>query len=64
MNEMNEIKQTNQIKIRTMEIDDYEQVRDLWMTIKGFAIRSLDDSKDGVAAFKKKSRLQCGSCFR
>ncbi len=55
MNEMNEIKQTNQIKIRTMEIDDYEQVRDLWMTIKGFAIRSLDDSKDGVAAFLKRN---------
>ncbi len=34
--------------IRAMTIDDYEQVRHLWMQIKGFAIRSIDDSREGV----------------
>ncbi|MDD3205455.1 MAG: GNAT family N-acetyltransferase [Lachnospiraceae bacterium] len=37
--------------IRTMTIDDYDMVYDLWMKIKGFAIRSIDDSKEGVARF-------------
>ena len=29
--------------VRMMTIEDYDQVRALWMTIKGFAIRSIDD---------------------
>lgn len=37
--------------IRTMTIEDYEGVYALWMSIKGFAIRSIDDSKEGVARF-------------
>lgn len=34
-----------------MTIEDYEGVYALWMSIKGFAIRSIDDSKEGVARF-------------
>lgn len=41
--------------IRTMTIEDYEQVKALWMTIKGFAIRSIDDSAEGVARFLKRN---------
>ena len=37
--------------VRTMKIEDYPGVRALWMTIKGFAIRSIDDSEEGVARF-------------
>ena len=37
--------------IRIMTIDDYDMVYDLWMKIKGFAIRSMDDSREGVARF-------------
>ncbi len=37
--------------VRTMTIEDYPGVRALWMTIKGFAIRSIDDSGEGVARF-------------
>ena len=37
--------------IRTMTIEDYEGVKALWLSIKGFAIRSLDDSREGVARF-------------
>lgn len=37
--------------IRRMTIEDYDGVKALWMSIKGFAIRSLDDSREGVARF-------------
>lgn len=37
--------------IRSMKISDYEQVHDLWMNIKGFGIRSVDDSFKGVERF-------------
>ncbi len=38
-------------KVRKMTIDDYDGVRALWMSIHGFAIRSIDDSKEGVERF-------------
>ena len=41
--------------IRTMTIDDYDGVYALRMTIKGFAIRSIDDSRVGVERFLKRN---------
>lgn len=41
--------------VRTMTIEDYQGVHDLWMTIKGFAIRSIDDSWEGVERFLKRN---------
>ena len=41
--------------IRAMTIEDYDEVRSLWMTIKGFGIRSVDDSREGVEAFLKRN---------
>ena len=41
--------------IRTMTIEDFEQVHALWMTIKCFGIRSIDDSKEGVERFLKRN---------
>ncbi len=38
-----------------MTIEDYESVHELWMTIKGFAIRSIDDSKEGVERFIRRN---------
>jgi len=38
-------------QIRTMKTEDYEAVKNLWLTIEGFAIRSIDDSKEGVERF-------------
>lgn len=43
------------MEIRTMTIEDYDGVYALWMTIKGFAIRSIDDSKAGVERFLKRN---------
>lgn len=42
-------------KIRTMKDTDFNEVHDLWMTIHGFAIRSIDDSKEGVLKFLKRN---------
>ena len=43
--------------IRVMTIDDYNEVYSLWMSIKGFGIRSVDDSREGVEAFLKRNPL-------
>lgn len=40
---------------RAMTLDDYENVHALWMRIKGFSIRSIDDSKEGVERFLKRN---------
>ena len=42
-------------EIRVMTTDDYEEVHNLWMSIHGFAIRSIDDSKEGVERFIKRN---------
>ncbi len=39
------------MEIREMRISDYDAVAALWHTISGFAIRSLDDSREGVEKF-------------
>ncbi|MBO6149137.1 MAG: GNAT family N-acetyltransferase [Lachnospiraceae bacterium] len=43
------------MNIRTMTIDDYPRVRSLWDSIKGFAMRSLDDSREGVHRFLERN---------
>lgn len=43
------------IMIRTMKAEDYDGVYKLWKTIRGFAIRSVDDSKEGVENFLKRN---------
>ncbi len=44
-----------EIQIREMQIEDYENVRALWMTIRGFGIRSIDDSREGVERFLRRN---------
>ena len=39
--------------IREMKIEDYDNVFALWKTIKGFGIRSVDDSREGIERFLK-----------
>ena len=43
------------IVIRSMTLQDFEPVHDLWMTIHGFGIRSVDDSKEGVERFLRRN---------
>ena len=44
-----------EIKIHPMTIEDYDEVYALWMTIKGFGIRSIDDSREGTERFLKRN---------
>ena len=37
--------------IRPMRAEDYDEVHALWMTIRGFGIRSIDDSREDVLRF-------------
>lgn len=43
------------MEVRVMTIDDYDAVKALWMSIHGFAIRSIDDSREGVERFIKRN---------
>lgn len=43
------------ITIREMRTEDYAGVHELWMTIRGFGIRSIDDSKEGVERFLRRN---------
>ncbi len=42
-------------EIRSMTIEDYPRVYALWKSIRGFRMRSLDDSEEGVAWFLKRN---------
>ncbi len=46
---------TMEIVIRTMTMEDYEQVYSLWTEMKGFGIRSLDDSREGIGRFIRRN---------
>ncbi len=37
--------------IRKMTIEDYDEIYSLWKKISGFAMRSIDDSREGVERF-------------
>ena len=41
----------NEIDIMPMKPEDYDDVRALWMTIRGFGIRALDDSREDIERF-------------
>ena len=40
-----------EIQIVPMSEDDYDDVHALWMTIRGFGIRALDDSREDIERF-------------
>ena len=52
---MTDKKTPTQIRIRAMVIEDYEQVKRLWMTIHGFGIRSIDDTREEVDRFLQRN---------
>lgn len=45
----------SEYKVRVMTEADYDEVYRLWTGIHGFGIRSLDDSREGVARFLKRN---------
>ena len=48
---MEEQKLAAEINIVPMRPEDYDDVRALWMTIRGFGIRALDDSREDIVRF-------------
>ena len=51
MIQMETKKSLPEIVIVPMTPDDYDDVRALWMTIRGFGIRALDDSREDIERF-------------
>ena len=45
--------------VRTMTCEDYDGVNLLWHSIKGFVLRSIDDSREGVERFIKRNPDTC-----
>ena len=43
------------VRILPMTEADYDAVRALWMTIRGFGIRALDDSREDVVRFIRRN---------
>ena len=50
--------------LRIMTIDDYDAVFALWQSISGFSIRSIDDSRAGIAAYLERNPRTCVVCER
>ena len=47
------------IKIRIMDIRDYDGIYDLWMNTPGMGLNSLDDSREGISQFLKRNPTSC-----
>ena len=45
----------NDVRILPMREEDYDAVRALWLTIRGFGIRALDDSRQDVSRFIRRN---------
>ncbi|MGN0586858.1 MAG: GNAT family N-acetyltransferase [Oscillospiraceae bacterium] len=45
--------------IRTMTIDDYDQVYELWINTPGMGLNSADDSRGGIGRFLARNPSTC-----
>ena len=45
----------NEITIDPMTESDYDEVHALWLTIRGFGIRALDDSREDIQRFIRRN---------
>ena len=46
---------TDEVLLEPMTIGDYDEVRALWLTISGFGIRALDDSREDIDRFIRRN---------
>ena len=46
-------------QIRQMLESDFDEIHALWMSIHGFGIRSLDDSREGITRFLRRNPTTC-----
>ena len=47
------------MKIRIMQLSDYEQVYQLWLSCSGMGLNNLDDSKEGIQKFLERNPETC-----
>ena len=47
------------MNVRTMTIDDYEQIYVLWLNTPNMGLNNLDDSKDGIAKYLVRNPNTC-----
>ncbi len=47
------------MKIRNMQIDDYDKVYALWCSCSGLGLNSIDDSREGIAKFLARNPATC-----
>lgn len=47
------------MKIRSMIIDDYDKVYELWISCVGMGLNNIDDSRDGIEKFLKRNPNTC-----
>ena len=52
---MAEKKKLLEVRITPMIPEDYDEVHALWLTIRGFGIRALDDSREDVTRFIRRN---------
>lgn len=45
--------------IRLMNLSDYEQVYQLWLSCAGMGLNNLDDSREGIERFLKRNPETC-----
>lgn len=47
------------VAIRTMDIEDYEKIYDLWMHTEGMGLNTIDDSREGIAKYLLRNPNTC-----
>lgn len=47
------------MKIRKMNLEDYEQIYELWLSCAGMGLNDLDDSKDGIDRYLRRNPDTC-----
>ena len=51
--------ENSNIKIRLMDMDDYDKVYALWMSCKNMGFNNLDDSREGIEKYLKRNPATC-----
>lgn len=49
----------NNMNIRKMTIDDYDEIYNLWVSCAGMSLNNFDDSKDGIDKFINRNPDTC-----
>ena len=47
------------MKIRKMQITDYEKIYALWLSCKGMGLNNIDDSQEGIERFLRRNPNTC-----